>query len=150
MNRSRHTPWLLLIIGASFLTLTGWSIYRASQGTSAVTDRDYYSHGLRYNESLLEEKAAEALGWQTRINLQKRTVVILLSDGSQQPVSRAIGSLTLLNSAAHQPHPLPLQEGIPGRYHVQLPNNLHGEYSVDLNFERDGARLTRRILLALD
>jgi nitrogen fixation protein FixH len=150
MKRLSSTPWLIILIGIGFLALTSWSVYQASRKTSDVTDRDYYSHGLRYNQTLLEKKAAASLGWSTQVRLEKRQLWIELNDKNGQVVAKALGSLRLHGSSLESNPPLPLREQSPGRYFASLPENLHGEFSVDLSFELDGARLSKRILLVLD
>ncbi len=150
MNKPRHTPWLLLLIGGGFLALTGWSIYQASQGTSAVTDRNYYSHGLRYNETLLEKKAAESLGWHTRIALQGRQVSIFLRDRDDTPVNEARATLTVMATGKYHAATYPLHEITAGQYGMQLPEDLHGEFTADILFEREGVQLNKRILLSID
>lgn len=150
MKQKTSFPWLLLIIGVGFIALTAWSLYQAGRGTSDVTDRDYYSHGLRYNETLLEEKAAAALGWSARVSLEQRTLSVLVHDKQGRLIDQARASLTLFNSPEFQKRPFPLQEHRPGFYQLRLPDTLHGEFSVEISFERDGARLNKRLLLALD
>jgi nitrogen fixation protein FixH len=149
MNKLRKLPWLLLLIGCGFIVLMGWSIFLASQRTSAVIDRDYYSHGLRYNETLLERRAAASLGWTTSTRLNGRNVIIQLRDREHAPVSRAQAVLNML-ATAHQPaRQLALQEIEPGTYQGELPEDLHGEQPVDILFNLAGARLSKHLLLSL-
>ena len=139
-------PHLLLILGLLFLGVTGWSVYRSATGGSAVTDRHYYSHGLRYNDSLLEKKAAESLGWQVTVSLQNGFLASRLTGKDGQPVvggdarlvipARNRSSITLL-----------LTEDAAGRYGVNLPGELQGEIQAVLTFSRSGATLRRPLLL---
>jgi len=64
MSKSRPTPWLPLLIGGGFLALMAWSLLLAGQRVSAVVDRDYYSHGLRYNQT----RAGAARGGSARLD----------------------------------------------------------------------------------
>lgn len=100
MSRSRPIPWLILLLGVGFTAFTAWSFYRAVHGTSAVIDADYYSHGLRYNQTLLERQAAASLGWQAVPHLEGRLLSIQLRDHDQQLVTDAQGSLTLLGTGS--------------------------------------------------
>ena len=150
MKKRKSTPWLLLLIGVGFLGLTAWSIYRAGQETSAVTDRDYYSHGLRYNETMLERKAAESLGWSTAIELTGTGLVIRLRDKHDQPVAGAVGVLTLFSTSQEPVLTIPLSEATTGHYAALLPAGRRGELPAEISFERDGARLSKRLLLAIE
>lgn len=149
MLRSRPIPWLIVLLGIGFAAFTAWSFYRAAHGTSAVTDPDYYSHGLRYNQTLLEQRAADSLGWQVAIDLVGDRLLANLNDSGQQPISGARGMLTVFRSDLPQPLQLNLQESAPGRYQATLPAHLTGELTAAIAFERAGARLQRRLLLAL-
>lgn len=143
--------WVLLVLltVTGFLAFSGWSFYRAAYGTSAVTDRDYYSHGLRFNQTLLEQQAAASLGWRTRVVLDNRQLQVTVQDQHRQPVTSARATLTLSGSRAGEPLRLPLEEGDDGRYRIDLPGSLRGEQTAQFELERDGARLSQRLLLAL-
>jgi hypothetical protein len=149
MTLPRHFPWLIVLLGAGFIVLSAWSFYRAARGTSDVTDADYYSHGLRYNQTLLEQRAADSLGWQVAVAHAGDRLLVTLSDGGRQPVSGARGTLTLFRAEFPRPQQLLLQEGAPGRYQAWLPAELAGELTAEVAFERAGARIQRRLLLAL-
>lgn len=149
MNKKPYVPWILLVIGGIFLTLTTWSIYQASQGTSAVTDRDYYSHGLRFNQTLLERKAAESLGWSITTDLAGRTLSFQLNDKLGAPVSQATGILEIFISESSSSMRFPLKHTGSGRYLIDLPESVAGERTARLEFERDGARISKQLLLNL-
>jgi nitrogen fixation protein FixH len=149
MNKKKYIPWLLPVIGGIFLILTTWSIYMAGQGTSAVTDRDYYSHGLRFNETLLERKAAESLGWLVTTELRGHTLHFHLRDKNGTPVLEARGNLEIFFPGASTSVRLPLVNIGSGRYQINLPDKVSGEMSAHLEFERDGARISKQLLLNL-
>ena len=148
MSRPRSIPWLIVLIGIGFAAFTGWSFYRAATGTSAVTDSDYYSHGLRYNQTLLEQRAADSLGWQMTASRSGEHLLAVLKDGNHRPVSGARGVLTLFRPDLPQPEQFPLKETAPGRYQAALPPGTSGELTAEIAFDRAGARLQRRLLLA--
>lgn len=147
MSQKKYFPWLIIVIGAGFLLLTFWSIFIAQQETSAVTDRNYYSHGLRYNKTLLEKKAAETLGWAIEINLFDHDLQIELRDRQNMPVTTAKGSIVLYSNDHKQGDSQPLLEIGNGQYVISFPNSLSGTLNARIEFERDGARLTRQLLL---
>lgn len=140
---------LLLLIFTGFGGLTAWSFHRAARGASPVTDADYYSHGLRYGQTLLEQKAAATLGWTTQPQLQGRLVSIRLQDSGRAPVTGAAAALTLLGADQGQARELSLREAEPGVYRTELPGTLHGEQPAEVVFRRDGVRLSQRLLLSL-
>jgi len=149
MNKAKHTPWLLLVIGGCFLLLTAWALMSAAWRSSGVTDRDYYSHGLRYSQTQLERKAAESLGWMASAELQDDALLVRLRDRDHQPVSGAGGRLTLPGTEGRAELVVVLQETSPGVYRGQLPGGLQGERPAEILFERAGARLSKRLLLLL-
>jgi nitrogen fixation protein FixH len=141
-------PHLLMVLGLLFLGMTGWSVYRSATGVSAVTDRHYYSHGLRYNDSLLEQKAAESLGWQVTVSLQNGYFASWLTGMDGQPVGG--GDARLVIPARNRSGiTLQLTEVADGRYGVSLPGELQGETQAVLTFSRNGATLRRPLLLNL-
>jgi len=142
-------PQLIVILVGSFLVLGGWSFYRAARGASAVTDANYYSHGLRYNQTLLERNAAASLGWQTAVTLAGRDLQVVLTDRTQRPVTAASGMLTLQDGSRGDALRLALREETGGIYRGALPYHLRGECTAQLDFEQSGARLSRRLLLSL-
>jgi nitrogen fixation protein FixH len=141
-------PYLLLLLGLLFFGVTGWSVYRSVTGVSAVTDRHYYSHGLRYNDSLVEQKAAASLGWQVSVRLQNGQFTSQWTGRDGQPV--AGGEAQLVISARDRADlTLLLTEAADGRYGVILPAELHGEIQAMLTLSRSGATLRRPLLLNL-
>ena len=149
MNSPKYIPWCLILIGSGFLLLMVWSIFLAGQRSSAVIDRDYYSHGLRYNETLLERQAAVALGWQLSTELQGRALIVHLGDKLGQPVTSAQGLIHLSQASNPSGVTLTLQEIGPGIYQAQLAAEMRGELHARLEFRRDGALLNRQLLLNL-
>jgi nitrogen fixation protein FixH len=141
-------PHLLLLLGLLFLGLTSWSVYRSTTGVSAVTDRHYYSHGLRLNDSLIEQKAAESLGWQVTVSLRNGYLASQLTGKDGQPV--AGGDARLVIPARNRSDiTLQLTEGAAGRYGADLPGKLQGEIQAMLTFSHGGATLRRPLLLNL-
>jgi nitrogen fixation protein FixH len=142
-------PLLIVLLVAGFFALSAWSFHQAASGTSAVTDANYYSHGLRYNQTLLERNAAAALGWDAAVTLTDLQLQIALSDRDRQPVTAALGSLTLHGGSRGKAQHLPLHEDSAGIYLGTLPPGLRGEVTAQVDFEQAGARLSKRLLLSL-
>ncbi len=131
----------------AFLLFSSWSAYRAATQGTQITDRDYYSKGLRYNSTMLEKRAATVLGWQLTTVLYNKQLQISLIDGNGLPVEGANGTLVFSPQAKLASSTLPLSETEPGLYLAQLPNSLHGELAVRIDFEHQGAKLYRQLLL---
>jgi len=141
-------PHLLLLLGLLFLGLTGWSVYRSISGVSAVTDRQYYAHGLRYNATLAEQKAAVSLGWQIAVSLENDYLASRWTGKDGQPVSG--GEARLVIPARDRAEiTLPLAEASAGFYGITLPGELQGEIPALLTFSHGGATFRRSLLLNL-
>ncbi len=152
MNKSAKTnrwPCLIITLGSLFLVFSFWSAYQAATRSSAVTDRNYYSHGLKYNRSLVEQKAAEGMGWSLNAVIAGQRLEIRLSDRDGKPVAGCRGETQLLNVSRLNSLRLNLEEAEPGLYVARLGENLLGEISARLELSRDGARISRRLQLNL-
>jgi nitrogen fixation protein FixH len=147
-----HRSWqpLLTVVIVLFLALTGWSIFQAQRQVSSVTDRNYYSHGLKYNETALERRAAQTLGWQLTLQLNGRTLELRLTDETGRPISGGSGNL-LLDSrpGGGRRADLPLQEREPGFYRVALPDRVQGPVQGQVTLTSAGASIHRSLLLSL-
>ena len=139
---------LVLLIITAFLALTAWSFHRAARGASAVIDTDYYRHGLRFDQTLLEQNVAASLGWRAEPALAGRRLQVRLTDQTRQPVTGARATLTLLDGS--QRRELGIHETTPGTYQADLPGGLLGEQPAELLFQRDGAKLYQRLLLSVN
>ena len=142
-------PILILLLIGSFLCFSVWSAMRAADLGPQVTDADYYSKGLRYSSTMVEKRAASVLGWKVSTRLIGRTLKFHLDDKEGQPVRSAKGVLFLYLSEQASSIRFPLQEIAPGVYNLDLTANMTGEMTARLEFERDGARLNRQLLLNL-
>ena len=137
---------LASLIGCFILFLV-WSARMASTGGTDITDRDYYSKGLKYNSTLVEKKAASVIGWQLKTRLTERKLTFTLVDKNNQPILAAHGTLELPEPGGNHALSIPLEEINPGNYHVELPLQVKGERLARVDFERDGARISRQLLL---
>lgn len=142
LNSALLVPLLL----CSFLAFSSWAAYQAATRVSEVSDRDYYSKGLKYNSTVLEKQAAAVLGWELHSELIDGILIQHLTNRSGEPVSGANGLLKLQHREALLI--VPLEEIAAGVYRAQLPQ-LSGEHLIRAEFERDGARILRRLLLTI-
>jgi len=146
MTKRTPVPWSIIILGIFFAALMGWSILKAARDSSSVIDSDYYRHGLRFNQTLLERQAAASLGWETRVSLDDSTLNVRLSDRDLKPVAGAHGELLLRACGNVTSRTLPLREQKPGHYTTELPSSVTGECTADVFFDRSGAHLQKRLL----
>jgi hypothetical protein len=146
-------PWPLLVgaIGVAFLAVTFWSIQQARERLSPVTDPEYYSHGLRYNQTSLEARAAVCGGWAMRSGLAGRRLTIVMENGQRQPVTGCRGELVIYDGShqASRRLELAVTETTAGSYRIDLPVDLAGSLTGDLSLRRDGVRFNRRLLISL-
>lgn len=142
-------PYLILLLLGAFLAFSAWAAFQAAAPGSRVTDADYYSRGLKYNSTLIEKRAAAALGWKLQTRLQGRTLEFRLTDSAGAEVDRAAGTLSLAIPGSPESIRLSLQETTAGYYLVSLGDDLHGAIQARLEFERQGIRFNRLLLLNL-
>jgi nitrogen fixation protein FixH len=149
MKRTNLYPIFILLMIGSFIGFLAWSAMRASDSGPQVTDADYYSKGLRYTSTVLEKRAAAVLGWRVDTQLSGRTLRLHLSDKEGQPVSSAKGVIAIYMRNLGETISFPLQEVSGGTYQIHLTDSMTGEMTARVEFERDGARLNRQLLLNL-
>jgi len=149
MKRTNLYPIFILLMIGSFIGFLAWSAMRASDSGPQVTDADYYSKGLRYTSTVLEKRAAAVLGWRVDTQLSGRTLRLHLSDKEGQPVSSAKGVIAIYMRNRGETISFPLQEVSAGIYQMHLTDSMTGEMTARVEFERDGARLNRQLLLNL-
>lgn len=150
-DAERTTRWPKIIIGLIlfFLLLTGWSIYRAATGVSDVTNPRYYSHGLKYNDTLIEQEAAAGLGWKVGIRLSGGRMEVRLTDRAGWPVVKAQAEVALYRADAKEQDLIHLAEESAGLYAATLPAELSGSLNARLQINHLGAGLSRSLLLNL-
>ncbi len=142
-------PILILVLLSSFLCFSLWSAKRAIDLGPEVTDADYYSKGLRYSSTVLEKRAASVLGWKVSTQLVGRTLEFRLSDKEGLLVRSAQGAIYFPLAGTTSSRRLPLQETTLGTYTFNLTDEMTGEISARLEFEHNGARLNRQLLINL-
>ncbi len=143
-----YRPFILLLLG-SFIGFLAWSAWQAANHGSQVTDRDYYSKGLRYTSTLLEKRAAEVLGWTLTTRISGRDLDFHMADAEKNRVSGARGTLHLYLPGDANGRLFALQEPAAGIYRLTLPAGLQGTLRARVMFERDGALLSRQLQLNL-
>lgn len=147
--KKNYYPVMILLLICSFLCFSLWSAMRARDMGPQVTDADYYSKGLKYSATMVEKRAAEVLGWKVSTQLVGRTLEFRLDDKQGRPVKEAKGVLFLYMPDQSSSLQIPLQESAAGVYQLSLTSSMTGGMNARLEFELDGARLNRQLLLNL-
>lgn len=148
-TKTNAYPLFIMLLLGSFLCFSIWAAMRAADSGPEVTDADYYSKGLKYSSTVLEKKAAAVLGWTVSTQLIGRSLEFRLSDKEGQPVKAARGAIFLYLPESTSSKRLPLRETTPGHYVFNLTDSMRGEMSARLEFEHNGARLNRQLLINL-
>ena len=142
-------PALLTLLILVFILFLAWAGKQASIGGTDVTDADYYSKGLKYNTTLVEKRAAKVIGWAIKARFEPGILIIDLTDKQNTPVSGATGIIIFPEPGSNRSLEYALQEEDTGRYQLSLPSQLTGERLARVEFELDGARINRQLLLNL-
>jgi len=139
----------LMLLGLFFILITGWSVFTAGRGVSSVVDPHYYDHGLKYNDTLIERRAAGTMAWNAVLALESRQVTVRLTDGGTGPVTGCRGQITLhmTTEDSRIPVSFELHESAPGVYSLVLPANIEGTVPAELKLGRDSMIFRRNILL---
>jgi len=148
MPKTIYPIMIVCLIGIFILFLI-WSGFQASTQGTQVTDRDYYSKGLKYNSTQVEKRAATTMGWNLATDLDRHLLNIKLFDGNRSPVANANGILQIYSRPDSDQLAIQLTEPSPGQYTAELPEHLQGELTIRVEFEREGARLNRQLLINL-
>lgn len=146
-NKKSAIPLLLTAIIGIFILFLAWAGRQASTGGTDVTDSDYYSKGLKYNSTLVEKRAASVIGWRLDARLDAGRLVLSLADKDGAPVVDANGRIEFPEPGSNRSEVYPLEENQPGTYQLLLPKGLGREQLVRVDFERNGARINRQLLL---
>jgi len=149
MKKTNLYPAFVMLMIGSFICFLAWSAMRAVESGPQVTDADYYSKGLRYTSTVLEKRAAAALGWRVDTQLSGRLLQLHLSDKEGRPVRSAKGVIAIYMRNREESMLFSLQEVSAGNYQLHLTDSMTGEITARVEFERDGARLNRQLLLNL-
>jgi nitrogen fixation protein FixH len=149
MKKTNLYPAFVVLMIGSFVAFLAWSAMRASDSGPQVTDADYYSKGLRYTSTVLEKRAAAVLGWRVDAHLSGRTLRLQVSDKEGKPISSAKGIVSIYMRNQGETISFPLREVSAGTYQLHLTDSMTGEMTARVEFERDGARLNRQLLLSL-
>jgi nitrogen fixation protein FixH len=147
-RKSPYVPLILLLL-ISFLLFSAWSARQAATRGSRISDPNYYSKGLKYNNTQVEERAAASRGWQLETEIKENRLHFKLTDNQGKPISQASGELTIFLGEENRVMRLQATEAQPGLYLLQLPGAINGSLQGRIEFEQQGARVSRQLLVNL-
>lgn len=118
--------------------------------TLATSDRsfavvpDYYQKAVDYDLHKAELAASEQLGWKAELlpgaevdTRGRRDILVLLHDGSGDPVTNAVIGVSCYHLArAGDPQSFDLVEDMPGRYVGRVRMQREGFWQFELSAER--------------
>lgn len=142
-------PAFIISIVLAFVAISWWSFERAASGVSAVSDPDYYHHGLKYNHTSLENQSALDLGWTVTPAVQGRRLTIRIADESKTGISGGQGLISLSPETTGQ-EALPLRDEGQGLYTVEIPAALPKTFNASLSLRKGQAAVERRLLINID
>ena len=148
-NRRQRWHPLLTVVILLILSLTAWAVDQARQKVSAVSDKDYYRHGLNYNADESAQGSTATGRWKIDVKLDGTLLKITLLDQNGAPVTGAKGEIVLLGShpGAMQRIDYVLAEIDPGQYMVRLPAQLKGQIMAQLTLDKGETSLHRSLML---
>ncbi len=125
--------WVIIGLGA-VVAANAALLFFALHSRPVLESEDYYADAVRFEDTLAERRASDALGWSAVVNVDGQ-IAYELTDERGRPVEGLSGELqvrradTREHDATHV-----LEETVPGRYTAPAP--LHaGLYSVDVRLE---------------
>ncbi|MDD5758101.1 MAG: FixH family protein [Desulfobulbaceae bacterium] len=145
-------PAFIVCLVVSFCLFSWWTMNRAISGVSPVSDPNYYSHGLKYNNTSIEIQTAQALSWTITPKVKGRVLTVQVVDAQESAVSGLQGSVAAQFEGARQGplSELSLSDNGQGLYAVTLPSSLPRTFSANLTMKKDQATVNRRLLINLD
>lgn len=141
-------PWkitLALLVGA-FLIAMASTLVIAARRVSAVTDADYYQHGLHYGRTASGSHNPGA-GWTISASLAGAELRVLIRDQSGAPVSGGELKFVPKRPGALLSGTLMLAESTPGIFRAPRPVSPQGELHGTLRFTRGEAAASQKLVL---
>jgi len=143
-------PVFIIALVLAFAVISWWSLQRAASGVSAVSDPNYYSHGLKYNCTSIEIQTARSLSWEVTSKVKGRELLVQVDDAKQDGIAGGHGAIAVQQEGAGPETSLPLTGSGQGLYTVTIPANLPRTFAANLTLTKDQATVQRRLLISLE
>ena len=144
-----HIAWPAFVVALLLMSFTAvllTVLAARSDGGAQVID-DYYEKAAAWDETMAEQAASEALGWQADVAIViaedgHRAVVVTLHDAHGEPLDRLAGTVRAFRphlARAVAMHPLTPTD-TPGVYRQPFRLDEPGLWDFEVVAVRDGAR----------
>ena len=136
----------LCLLFAVFLVGMVLSMTIASRKGSKVVDREYYSHGLHYNETS-KNSGQETAGWSISSAIVDGQVLFRLFDASGKPLAGASATFLATPDGNNTAQKLTLNETAPGVYSATYPSGTLNELRGILRVARGSAVMQNKVVI---
>jgi hypothetical protein len=132
-------PWFLIMLPASVVAASLYTMYIAYQGADDLVVDEYYKDGLAINRQLEKEQRSQALGISAGLNFSSDRVTVSMAG----PVEAASLSLLLSHPMeSDRDFTVQLARIAPGIYQAVLPSPVAPRWHWTLTTDQpDGWRL---------
>ncbi len=135
--RDTKSLWFLMpiVLLGGLLTLLGVLVAIATSDDGFAVETDYYQKATRWDETMAERRASDALGWQSQVGVTHEhdamRIDLALSDAAGEALFGSHVSVeAFANSRAAEVHRVVLAESEPGRYTGTVPSHRGGLWEV--------------------
>lgn len=138
--------WPTIVIGLLSLQIVICMVafFVATADPSQVVVNNYHTKALAWDEHRAEQRAGEALGWHTELDIAEqadmlgdRTVRLSMKDAEGQPLVGATISVRAYHFArANQPVQAEMTEAAPGEYIVSMNMRKPGRWELTFDVTR--------------
>lgn len=158
-NKGWYWPWLLLAGMGGVVGANVWmAVVATSDANGSVVEPDYYRKAVRWDSTMAERTASDALGWTVTAALSAdaaapeatpatATVNLTLLDRAGRGVAGAEVQVTLIHNAdAGRPTELALRDLGDGRYGAEARLAQWGLWEVRVRARRGAADEAERFV----
>lgn len=113
-------PWFLIALPSTVVIASLFTVYLAFQGADTLVVDNYYRKGLAINQKLEQDKLADQLNVQARLNFDLESGEVLVKVSGDIPSLPKLTLLMLHPTDASLDQTIPLLQAAPGQYRADL------------------------------